>query len=274
MGSAALKYDADSRVAWGEIWTHYCDLALAGGPPHRGTLLEAPTPDEVDVEPAGYQLVCEEIVRGLHLTTGLVATTGPEKGWLSVCCHSEGMAAWLLRAVMAENVFVRRSHKALLAPAGPTFRLVKEVKNVIVAFAKTCHYWQSHLTDEQRTNAADLLAAEADLLQPPSRADVVAQAAEFRDITERIERDLAQATKLPVVRSKSAGWVGLRFSDERTAAWFVRSAIAMNILARREETILFLPVPPLLNPNQRFDVVPRIARLQRVWPLSNDQMPT
>ncbi len=116
MGSAALKYGADSRVAWDQIWTHYCDLALAGGPPHRGTLLEAPTPSEVDSEPAGYQLVCDEIVRGIRLTTGMAAVTGAEKGWIAVRCQSEGMAAWLLRAVMAENVFVRRSGDELLAP--------------------------------------------------------------------------------------------------------------------------------------------------------------
>ena len=36
MGSAGLKYGPDGRVAWDEIWTTFCDLALAGGPPHRG----------------------------------------------------------------------------------------------------------------------------------------------------------------------------------------------------------------------------------------------
>ena len=41
MGSAGLKYGTDGQVAWDEIWQTFCDLALAGGPPHRGTLLEA-----------------------------------------------------------------------------------------------------------------------------------------------------------------------------------------------------------------------------------------
>jgi hypothetical protein len=40
MGSAGLKYDADGRVAWNEMWATFCDLAMAGGPPHRGTLLQ------------------------------------------------------------------------------------------------------------------------------------------------------------------------------------------------------------------------------------------
>ncbi|MEI4914029.1 hypothetical protein Q8G39_28685, partial [Klebsiella pneumoniae] len=40
MGSAGLKYDGDGNVAWNEIWDSFCDLAMAGGPPHKGTLLE------------------------------------------------------------------------------------------------------------------------------------------------------------------------------------------------------------------------------------------
>lgn len=40
MRSAPLKYDAEGRVAWGEVWQSFCDLALAGRPPHRGTLKE------------------------------------------------------------------------------------------------------------------------------------------------------------------------------------------------------------------------------------------
>src|SRR5208283_2717325 len=54
MGSAGLKYRADGKVAWDEIWTSFCDLALAGGPPHRGTLLEAVPPEEALGEPEKY----------------------------------------------------------------------------------------------------------------------------------------------------------------------------------------------------------------------------
>src|SRR4029453_14360386 len=39
MRSAGLKYDSDGKVAWNEIWGSFCDLAMAGGPPHRGSLL-------------------------------------------------------------------------------------------------------------------------------------------------------------------------------------------------------------------------------------------
>ena len=39
MGSAGLKFAADGQVAWDEIWQSFCDLAMAGGPPHKGALL-------------------------------------------------------------------------------------------------------------------------------------------------------------------------------------------------------------------------------------------
>ena len=43
MRSAGLKFDADGKVAWDEIWGSFCDLAMAGGPPHKGALLEPGT---------------------------------------------------------------------------------------------------------------------------------------------------------------------------------------------------------------------------------------
>ena len=39
MRSAGLKYAPDGRVAWDEMWGSFCDLAMAGGPPHKGALL-------------------------------------------------------------------------------------------------------------------------------------------------------------------------------------------------------------------------------------------
>ncbi|MEO0562186.1 MAG: cation diffusion facilitator family transporter, partial [Chloroflexota bacterium] len=38
MGAAGIVFDNDGNAAWNEIWTDFCDLALAGGPPHRGSL--------------------------------------------------------------------------------------------------------------------------------------------------------------------------------------------------------------------------------------------
>ena len=66
MGSADLKYAADGTVAWDEMWGSFCDLAMAGGPPHKGTLLEPATPAEIAARPDRYQEVVDEICRGDH----------------------------------------------------------------------------------------------------------------------------------------------------------------------------------------------------------------
>jgi len=35
--------------------------------------------------------------------------------------------------------------KTLYLPAGPQFRIEREIKNVITVLAKTHHYWQEHI---------------------------------------------------------------------------------------------------------------------------------
>ena len=145
MGSAKLKYDSDGKVAWGEIWTSFCDLALAGGPPHRGTLLEAVTTAEALAEPEKYEAVVAEIERGIRLVTSLQVVTSPVRGWVGVRCESDEMAIWLMRAIIVENIMVRREKDVLYLPAGPGFTVQREIKNVVTAVAKTVHYWSAHL---------------------------------------------------------------------------------------------------------------------------------
>lgn len=146
MGSAPMRYDEDGRVAWDEIWTSFCDLALAGGPPHRDTLLEPVTPEEVRADPDSYLHVLAEIERGLRLVTGLPVIRSDKLGWIGLQCDGEEMALWLLRAIVVENVCVRREGNILYLPAGPSFQLEKEIKNVVTVVAKTNHYWKEHLS--------------------------------------------------------------------------------------------------------------------------------
>jgi sirohydrochlorin cobaltochelatase len=140
-----MQYAEDGQVAWNEMWTSFCDLALAGGPPHRNTLLEPVPPDEVRANMAGYENVLAEIERGLRLVTGLPVLRSERLGWIGLQCSSEEMALWLLRAVIVENICVRREGTILFLPAGPDFQLEKEIKNVITVVAKTHHYWLEHL---------------------------------------------------------------------------------------------------------------------------------
>ncbi len=145
MGTAPMQYAEDGQVAWNEMWASFCDLALAGGPPHRDTLLEPVPPDEVRSDLEGYERVLAEIERGLSLVTGLPIVRSERLGWIGVRCDNEEMALWLLRAIIVENVCVRREGATLFLPVGPSFEVEKEVKNVITVVAKTHHYWMEHM---------------------------------------------------------------------------------------------------------------------------------
>jgi len=144
MGAAALQRDDDGRVAWDQMWQGFCELALAGGPPHRGTLLEAVAPDAALANPERYAEVRAELARGLQMVTGLVVELDGPVGWIGVRCADEEMAIWLMRAIVVENIMVRREGAILFLPAGCHFTLDGEIKNVVTAVAKTYHYWIEH----------------------------------------------------------------------------------------------------------------------------------
>jgi urease accessory protein UreG len=151
MSSAPLSYSDEGQVAWDQMWTDFCDLAAIGGPPHRGTLLEPVSLAEVKSNPETYAQVVAEIERGIELVTGLTTLCSPIPGWVGVECEDEMMAIWLQQAILAENVSVRRDGSKLYLPAGPTFQLKAEIKNVITVIAKTHHYWQEHLLWQRNT---------------------------------------------------------------------------------------------------------------------------
>lgn len=145
MGAAALQYDEAGEVAWDEMWTGFCELALAGGAPHRGTLLEPVHEDAIAADPDRYEWVLQEIEKGITKVAKLPVVRSDVPGWIGMECTSEEMALWLLRAIVVENVTVRREDTVLWFPAGPHFRLEREIKNVVTVVAKTTHYWQEHI---------------------------------------------------------------------------------------------------------------------------------
>lgn len=61
-------------------------------------------------------------------------------GWVGLVCGDAAMAVLLVRAVLAESVIARREGNVLFVPAGPAFQVEHEIKNVVSAVAKTCHY--------------------------------------------------------------------------------------------------------------------------------------
>jgi sirohydrochlorin cobaltochelatase len=148
MGAAGLQRTADGAVAWDAMWQGFCELGLAGGPPHRGTLLEPAAREDVLADPARHAEVLREIARGIRMVTGLDTIEGPP-GWVGVVCASEPMAIWLMRAIVVENVLARREGAVLYLPAGPRFALDGEIRNVVTAVAKTHHYWQQHVRESR-----------------------------------------------------------------------------------------------------------------------------
>lgn len=254
MGSTGLKYGDDGKVLWDRIWTTFCDLALAGGPPHRGTLLEPVPQAEVASAPERYQSVVAEISRAVELTTCLPAVDREATGWVGVRCVSRAEAAWLQFAVAAENVSVRRREHVLYLPAGPAFRVEKEVKNVVVALAKSHHYWDGHLTETQKELAV------GNAWEPATPTE--AAAPEHRAARAELERGL-RATGLPTVPDRYAGWIGAELPAEDAAVWLLRAVLVEWVLVRREGATLYLPVGTA--PNRAAEVVRAFAGAWQLW---------
>lgn len=247
MGSAPLAFDMDGNVEWDRMWGSFCDLAMAGGPPHKGNLLEAGTQESILAEPERYAKVCDEIVRGIALATRLRAEPSSSQGWLRVACKSHTMAEWMLRAITMENVSVRLEEGAILLPAGPAFRMEKEIKNVITVAAKTTHYWSSHLIRLQQLGIANLFRqfeSGAPLLQPAWCSEVG-----DTDARERIQRALEDATGLRITNHGYADWIGLDCGSVPPAITTMRRLVASNILCRREGTAIFLPLNTAADPH-------------------------
>jgi sirohydrochlorin cobaltochelatase len=259
MGSAGLKYGTDGKVAWDEIWGSFCDLAMAGGPPHKGTLLEPGSGAAIDAEPERYAEVVAEICRGIEMVTELPADPAPVPGWIRVECLTETMAGWLLRAIVMENVAVRAEGLMLDLPAAPTWHIGKEIKNVVTVIAKTCHYWMGHMPRVQQRAIAALfatMAAESPLVAPALAGEGAA------DEHDRIAAALARETGLHRSRHRYDGWLGLECANVGAAVWMMRALVASNILSRREGTVLFVPVNPLSDPTGEA-VVRAVARVHQ-----------
>jgi sirohydrochlorin cobaltochelatase len=263
MRSAGLKYGADGRVAWNEIWGSFCDLAMAGGPPHKGKLLEPGVEADINAQFGRYDAVAEEVCRGIRMATGLRSYISPTPGWVCVTCQSDAMAEWLARAIVMENVAARRSGAILELPVAPHFRLEKEIKNVVTVIAKTCHYWIGHIPAVQQRAIAELFGT--------IRQETPSVAPDFTDTStpdghRRLAEIVAQAvcrqTGLARSHHRYREWLGIECPSVRAAIWMMRALAVTNVLARREDNVLFVPVNPSSDP--RGEVVSRaVARVHR-----------
>jgi len=268
MGSAGLKYDEKGQVAWAEIWTSFCGLAMGGGPPHRGTWLGPTGPLKSPEDAERCLEVGEEIRRAIRLISGMRTLNGPKPGWITVITASEAMALWLARAIVAENVVAHGGGPQLHLPCGPDYRIAKEVKNVVVALSKGFHYWSGHLTGRQKNRAGALLsgaegaAAILEINPFAPEWDPTAMAQWKRSLSAQMSEGL----QLTLADSRDTHWVGLVCKDEAMAGWFVRSAIAENLPARREGRVFYLPIGShLLDGAQGQRLTHILQSLRRFW---------
>ncbi len=248
MGSAGLKYGLDGKVAWNDMWATFCDLAMAGGPPHKGMLLEPASAGEIEASPERYASVVAEICRGVTMVTDLEAERSSNPGWARVECLTRAMASWLVRAISMENVAVRADGVTLELPAGPRYRIEKEIKNVVTAIAKTTHYWQSHMAIVQRSTIAALLEGmdEESPLVAPAYAYTDAERCEL--IGARVAETIRRDTGLVRSSHRYADWLGIECPSVRAAVWLMRTTSVLNVVSRREGTVLFVPINPATDP--------------------------
>lgn len=144
MSAAPFVMRDDGRPDWGSMWQAFCDLALHGGPPHRGEAdaLGLPT---VSPESIVADEMIDEVCRGIYETTRLTAVPSPG-GWLAIRCDSRKMAAWLAAVIILENVEARFDDDWLFVPGDAGFHLKDQVKSIITVVAKCHHYWQQHVS--------------------------------------------------------------------------------------------------------------------------------
>jgi sirohydrochlorin cobaltochelatase len=263
MRSASLVYDADGRVAWDRIWGSFCDLAMAGGPPHKGRLLEPATRLAIEAAPDRYDDVTFEIRRGITLATDLRATASAAPGWVDVDCYSDAMAAWLVRAIVMENVAATTEGRRLRLPARPDFRLEKEIKNVVTVIAKTSHYWLGHILPPQQYAIGQCLVRLAEtspVVAPvwlPDGSDPAAR------VTATLVERLRAVPGVGMASPRQIGWLGVACPDVAAAVWMTRALVAMNVLARREGTTLCVPVNAASDP-QGERVAAALERVHRL----------
>ena len=100
--------------------------------------------------------LCDLLKAPKECALPLVALDEGISTWIGLRCDDEDMALWMLRAIVVENVAVRREGQVLFVPCGQSFRVEHEIKNVVTVVAKTFHYWAEHRELEQERPIKDL----------------------------------------------------------------------------------------------------------------------
>lgn len=147
MAAAPIRYNLDGSVAWDQMWSAFCELAIEGGPPHRGTLLSPDGKHQKSKEK--YHAVIQEITRAYQLLIPYAVVEG-EHGWIGVRFPAGNLARWYMTIIKNENVECRRDKSTLFLPVHASYTIEKEIKNLITVVAKAYHYWRDHRTPAEK----------------------------------------------------------------------------------------------------------------------------
>jgi len=93
----------------------------------------------------------------------------------------------------------------------------------------------------------DALATECPLVEPEHSADRT-RSAMHAHVAAEAARQILEDTGLTAAGREYVGWLGLQLPSVRDAVWLMRALVVCNVLARREETVLFVPVNTLTDP--------------------------
>jgi hypothetical protein len=121
---------------------------------------------------------------------------------------------------------------------------------VITVIAKTCHYFADHLRSGQQRAIASLFR-EMDAVSPlvqPAVAGHGFDPVQHAGLSARIADAIARSTGLRRSGREYAGWLGIECSGVQAAISMMRLLSTVNVLARREDAILYAPVNPITDP--------------------------
>jgi hypothetical protein len=88
------------------------------------------------------------------------------------------------------------------------------------------------------------MAAESPLIQP-----AYFPVDHHQMLCSTMRETIQRATGLRPSNHRYMDWLGLECPNVRAAVWMMRALVAASVLARREETTLFVPVNPASDPD-------------------------
>ena len=232
-----------------EIWGSFCDLAMAGGPPHKGALLEPGNE-------GGDRRAVRSLRRGRRgdlprhqdgdrparvssprLPAGSASRVRRRDGRLAAARHRHGERRGSPPRRDARTAGVRRTSASrrksrTSSPSSP--------RPATTGWATCPRDQQQAIAELFVTMAGESPLIEPDLSSPDS--DERAASWPRASLTDPASTGLQRSNH------RYPGWLGLECPSVRAAVWMMRALVASNVLSRREGTVLFVPVNPATDP--------------------------